>query len=450
MISEEQIIAYLSGEVRERFEDDVAKDPQSLRALVEQQKMDAALTMLLAQPERAQVKNSILAVIEGEAEVDVKSKIYERVEFETKRQAPAKSPGLWEWITSLPAPLQVVGLAMLATGVLLLLKPPMGENQIAHRGETNTVESPLKLPQKQPRDPVKWPFAAKSPWNAPIGSAAKYAEPVGVDLAAGIRMYDTQAVHPTIRASANASPNEMLLYRENEPQPVARVRVVKSQIPDSEMNFAVVSEDGKTIYDIVGGRRNGNDIIARRLVVADLTGSGMPGEYNAPTSTGFSDYAGSLCADDFNGPINRALGAVFHRSILARTPEGTAHVWPATRSPGGMASQVSPTGNLHVGTLLAIPLDVDLATIGVGNSGAAYEIAKAFQNFGLYLKKPHGGSPDGPQLGMCGDLRAANLPRDFPAQLAKVASYLKVVENNGPNSVGGGGTPGQPSAPEFK
>ncbi|MGB0580038.1 MAG: hypothetical protein ACPGVU_10080, partial [Limisphaerales bacterium] len=107
MISEEQIIAYLSGEVRERFEDDVAKDPQSLRALVEQQKMDAALTMLLAQPERAQVKNSILAVIEGEAEVDVKSKIYERVKSETKRQTPAKSMVPWEWIKSLPAPVQM-------------------------------------------------------------------------------------------------------------------------------------------------------------------------------------------------------------------------------------------------------------------------------------------------------------------------------------------------------
>ena len=60
MIREEQSIAYLSGELngheRERFEETVAKDPEALRALVEQEKMDAALTMLLAQPDRAQVK----------------------------------------------------------------------------------------------------------------------------------------------------------------------------------------------------------------------------------------------------------------------------------------------------------------------------------------------------------------------------------------------------------
>ena len=451
MISEEQIIAYLSGELRgperERFEDTVAKDPEALRALVEQEKMDAALTMLLARPERAEVKDSILAVIEGEAEVDVKSKIYERVRSETQRQAPAKSAGPWEWIKSLPAPVQLIGLAAFAIGMYIVGQPAKRSEQIAQKGATNELVLPVKLPDQQPRDPVNWPFAAKSPWNTPIGSGAKYADPVGIDLAAGIRMYDASSAHPTIRASSAAAP--IKIYRGNDPDPVAELRIDPNEVPASTRNFALVAADGKTLYDITGGQFSGNKIVANNVVLADLTGSGMPDEYNAPTSTGMSDYAGSLCADEFKGPIRRALGAVFHPSILARTSNGDAHVWPATRTPGGWA--LPPTGgNLHIGTLLAIPKDVDVATIGVGSSGPAYEIAKAFQNYGLYLKRPLGGSSTGPQLGMCGDLRSANLPRDFPSQLAKVAGYLKVVENNGPNSVGGGGTPGQPTAPEFK
>lgn len=454
MISEEQIIAYLSGEMegqeRERFEEAVARDPQALRALVEQEKMDAALTMLLARPERAQVKDSILAVVEGEAEVDVKSKIYNRVEYETKRQAPNQSKGVWEWIRSLPTPVQMAGLAVIAIGSFILGLPRAPESdQFAQNGGTNTVDLPVKLPPKQPRDPVSWPFAAQSPWNAPIGSAAQYADPIGIDLAAGIRLYDAHSAHPTIRASSAAPP--ISLYRGNDPNPVATLRIQPADVPGNTRNFAVVAEDGKTLYDVTGGQLNGNEIHANKVVVADLTGSGMPDEYNAPNDTGMSDYAGSLCAADFKGPIRRVLGAVFDPSILAKTTTGGAHVWPAVRTPRDLESRIGglrSDGNVHIGTLLAIPKDVDLATIGVGTSGPAYEIAKAFQDYGLYLKRPLYGS-SGSQLGMCGDLRTANLPPDFARQLARVAGHLKVVVNNEPNSVGGGGAPGQPLAPEF-
>jgi len=461
MISEDELIAYLSGQKsgpeKEAFELRLAQDPAALRMLVEQEKLDAALTAMLAPTDRERLKTSIMTLIEGPAETELKSRIREQVEHDTRRDnsAPASSAGgLWGWIKGLPAPIQLAALTAMAIGFFFLGQPPgTGRlTQVAPNPDTNSFQSPIKLPLKQPRDPVNWPFAATSPWNTPIGSAARYAEPTGIDLAAGIRMYDAHQAHPMLRASASSTTPSLHLYRRNDPTPVASVRIAPSDIPGATQNFALVAEDGKTLYDLTGARLNGTDIVANQIVVADLTGSGMPGEYNAPTPSGMSDYAGSLCADDFNGPIRRVMGAVFHPSILAKNLDGNAHVWPATHTPPNYEARfgaLRETGNLHIGTLLAIPRDVDLATIGVGTSGPAYEMARSFQNYGLYLKNPLFGSALGPQLGMCGDLRSANLPPDFNRQLARVASYLKVVENNGPNSVGGGGTPSQPAAPQF-
>lgn len=462
MITEEQLIAYVSGRLngteREQFEAQLAKDPEALRLLVEQEKMDTALSMMLAQPDRVPVKESIMAVIEGPAETEVKSKIYEQVEYETKRKklatGRASGGGIWSWFRGLPIPLQITGFAALALGFYYLGKPTGNDRlvQMNPSPTTNSFQPPVKLPDKQPRDPVNWPFAANSPWNTPIGSEAKYVDPVGINLAAGITLYDAGQVHPTVRASAAPGASLIRLYRQNESDPIASLRLEPDDLPTTTRDFALIAENGKTIYDITGAQLNGTNIIANNVVVADLTGSGMPAEYNAPTSTGFSDYAGSLCADDFKGPIRRALGAVFHPSVLAAKPNGSAHTWPATKTPGNYEARFGPLrqdGNLHIGTLMAIPQNVDLATIGIGTSGPAYELARAFQNYGLYLKKPLPGRTDGPLLGMCGDLRTANLPPDFGQQLARIASYLKVVENNGPNSIGGGGTPAQPTAPEF-
>lgn len=462
VITEEQLIEYLSGRMsgpeRERFEARLAEDPDALRQLVEQEKMDVALSMLLAKPGRTRVKQSIMTLIEGPAEVEVKSKIYERVEFETRRRGSATHDSscgsIWDWVKSLPIQIQLAGLAVMAIAFFYLGRPNERQ-QIAKgdpTGNTNEFRPPIKLPAKQPRDPVEWPFASSSPWNTPIGSEAKFTEPVGIDLAAGIRIYDAHQVHPTVRASSASTIAPLQLYRANDPNPVASLRIAPSDIPTNTRNFALVADDGKTLYDITGGQLNGADITANQVVVADLTGSGMPDEYDAPTATGFSDYAGSLCAADFNGPIRRALGAVFHPSVLAANSDGSAHSWPASKTPSDYQARFGAfrqAGNLRIGTLLAIPPSVNVAEIGVGSSGPAYELAKAFQNYGLYLKKPLAGSGNGPMLGMCGDMRGAILPPDFDQQLAIVAGHLKVVANNGPESVGGGGTPIRPLAPEF-
>lgn len=457
MIPEEQLIAWLSGDLagaeKARFEEQLARDPEALRLLVEQEKMDAALTMLLARPERARVRESILAVVRGPAGAEVKTGIHNRVAFETRHRTDPSRAGVWEWIKAWPVPLKLAALTALALLCFVLGQPPKKTDFAQPPGANEFPE----LPPKLARDPVAWPFAANSPWNTPIGSNARYAEPVGLDLGSGAVMVDAQGAHPLHRATAGDPVGE--IYEQGSATPLATTRLPVSRLPTADQRFAVVSADARTLYEIEWGHVEGNRLIAGRVIVADLTGSGIPPDHHAPTLSGLSDYAGSLCAADFTGPIRRALGAVFDATALAVRADGSAHTWPAPFTPRNLAAQMgglNPDGNIFMGSLLAIPPDVDLTQIGVGDSGPAFEIARALQDYGVYLKRPFAGQTPAAldpgrraPLIFCGDLSAVNLPPGFAQQLAMVASHLKVVINNDANNIGGGGKPRQPSAPAF-
>lgn len=456
MISDDQLIAYLSGQLqgpeRQRFEDQLAEDPAALRNLVEQEKMETALSMLLAQPDRSQVKDSILAIVEGPAEGEVKSRIREQVEFETKRKStpppPGRKRGFLAWFKELPVGIQLASLGAFAVLCFILGRPSGGGDQLAHKPGKPATTSRDKHPKS--RDPVAWPFAAASPWNTPIGSAASYAEPVGVDLKLGAIMFDSERVHPRLQAKAGDPVGR--IFSGNDPIPVATLPLPLDRL-NGASKFAIVSPDGKTLYDVSMGRRDGNDLRANLVRVADLNGSGVAPDYVATTPSGLSAYAGSLVESEFSAPIHRAIGAIADAGIISQRADGTANVWPAPRPPRNKGFNAG--GNLHVGSLLAIPPSVDVATIGVGDSGPLFEIARAMQDYGVYIKDTVVGNPSNidPQqpapLLFCGDLSNVTLPPDFQQQLALLTRHLKVVENNGPNRMGGGGAPRRPGAPSF-
>jgi hypothetical protein len=459
MITDEQLINYLSGQLqgpeRQRFEDQLAEDPAAVRQLLEQEKMEAALSMLLAQPDRSQVKDSILAIVEGPADGEVKSRIRDQVEFETRRKFSAresgKKRGFLAWFKDLPVGIQLASLGALALLCYVLGRPTGPANQLAQKpGKPGKPQLANWDRHPKQRTAVDWPFAADSPWNTPIGSAASYAEPIGADFKLGAVMFDSENVHPRLRATRSDPVGR--LYSGNDPNPVASLPLPLDRM-DGAAKYAIVSPDGKTLYDISGGRRDGNDVRANLVRVADLSGSGVAPDYVATTPSGLSVYAGSLVASEFAGPIHRAIGAIADAGIISRQPDGTAHVWPALRA--SKNASFNTGGNLHVGSLLAIPPEVDVATIGVGDAGPLFELARAMQDYGVYIKDTHYGTagnidPQRPApLLFCGDLSGVSLPAGFQQQLALLTRHLKVVENNGPNSIGGGGAPRRPGAPAF-
>ncbi|MBL6766258.1 MAG: hypothetical protein ISQ14_14980 [Verrucomicrobiae bacterium] len=440
MITEDQLCAYLAGEYRgaekRRFENELAETPEMLRALVEQEKFEAALTMMLARPERERLKASILEVARGPAGADLKSRLYERIEKENKRKtiprrAGFETPSWLDWLKMCPRPIWMTAVAAFALLVAYIVFPLSRDSRMAG----GKFVPPFKYPEKR-QGPLEQPFAPDSPWNTPVRSHARYAEPVGLDLSLGAAIVDAEGAHPVFYAAPGDPIGEIRVNGSSTP--VDRLPLPMNEIPDRMGKFAVVSPDGEWIYDILNGRREPDGIRAGKVVKARLDGSGVPPDYRAPTLSGLSEYSGSLCAADFRGPIRRALGAVFDPSALAKRPDGSLHVWPVDRPdelPARYAAEIRREGNIQMGTRLAIPPDVDIANIGVGDSGPAYEVAKALQVYGVYLKHPYDGNIPGTLEGgrrapiiFCGDLSGSNLPASFREQLARVATFLKVAE----------------------
>lgn len=447
MINEEQLIAYLSGEIRgkelERFENELAESPVALRQLVEQEKIEAALAMMLGMPDREQIRESVVAGVAA-ADRELKAQIQQQIRREAKEKAvadeKARRGGKWfGWFRRLPVPAQLGAMAALALVCFILGKPGDG------------LKSPGSLRWAKSRSTAEWPFASDSPWNTPIGSGAIYLEPVGVDLTLGAVFFDAEAVHPRLRSRRDDPVGR--IFENGMREPVATLPLPLTRMTN-EGAFAVISADGRTLYDILGGRVVGLDIRARQVAVADLLGSGVPPDYIATTSSGLSTYAGSLSAAEFTRPIRRALGAVVDPSIISRRADGSASVWPARRVPG---ESFTEGGNIHIGSLLAIPPEVEIREIGVGTEGPLHELAAAMQNYGVYVKDPHYGGARSPvnrderaPLLFCGDLGDVNLPRDFQRKLALITRHLKVVGNNTPSAVGGGGRRALPQAPGFR
>jgi hypothetical protein len=108
------------------------------------------------------------------------------------------------------------------------------------------------------------------------------------------------------------------------------------------------------------------------------------------------------------------------------------------------------SGTMPMGALLAIPPTVHIDQLGLSPRGLV--IARAAQDYGAYVVDRGGtgisilaelGNPD------IRWPRSADAPADWQ-DLEVIGSLLRRVTNNGPESIGGGGTPRAPFAPPFR
>ena len=144
MLSDDQLIAYLSGtlpvEERARVETELAGDPEALRRVLDQERLDVALKLLLnPAATREQVKASVLAGIRTPTHDASAEAVMKRVLLESGKNAwayrPApneKVPGLFEtlcaafgeWASSNRLRIVVYGsLAILVFGFFSLSMP---------------------------------------------------------------------------------------------------------------------------------------------------------------------------------------------------------------------------------------------------------------------------------------------------------------------------------------
>lgn len=116
-----------------------------------------------------------------------------------------------------------------------------------------------------------------------------------------------------------------------------------------------------------------------------------------------------------------------------------------------------------MGALLALKPDIDIESWGLKTEPARM-LARAFQDYGAYIvddpawdvyaimteQSPEGRFVEEFKRAWGFDFVDKSTTSPWALDIARIFSNLHVVANNGPNSIGGGGTPRQPLAPPFE
>jgi hypothetical protein len=145
---------------------------------------------------------------------------------------------------------------------------------------------------------------------------------------------------------------------------------------------------------------------------------------------------------------------------LYYSEERPGYKWPASaadryaNNPNHKNQYVGDNPNLVMGTLLAVPPDVTAKGLGLETEPGRL-LLKTLQGYGAYItedsgwdvwdiivergvmpefEKKYGFSLEG---------------QKWEAEVLKIAPHLKIVVNNGPESIGGGGNPLRPLAPPY-
>jgi len=317
--------------------------------------------------------------------------------------------------------------------------PPVGV--LPTTSTTALVPPTTALPRPvvgERREAWRWPFSPRSPWNAGVGSAAGFEDASGARTAALDRA--------DVTAWVNADQYSMPVYRAVDADPVATVHRagqpdVQYRIPNgarpaggTDADMHVVDPSGRWADESwrMQGRNPSWTVGYHQRV--DLWDIGFGTGVRASSASALGGLIRQWELD--RGEIRHALALAITGSQLAAGP-----VWPATSEDGDAAAAYH--GAVPMGTYAAIPAAIDVRGLGLSREGVA--LALAMQRYGVYVVDRSGAfalyaepSVHGAQL--------ADLRRD----VGVLRGYLRVVTNNGPFGVNGGGSPTVAPAPPFR
>ena len=344
------------------------------------------------------------------------------------------------------------------------------------------VPTPSPAPAPTARDPLKQPFATKSIWNMPIGSGAVYVPAnLSAALGSGMPQIDDERIifKPTAPLTAvnyssagwsganrcNATGGQMLNV------PIPTNYIVPNNIDNSSAAFLM--PDGRTIVQSQPLARCSAGGPATSYVAfpaVDIYGDGITGSHGG---SGLSAVGGSIRVGEMRpgqqGPKHALKVNVYAKQALYKcTTRADCYRWPATTSDGYAVGHYGTVGSnfnpaMKMGALLAIPSSVNISSLGL-ETEPGRQIAWTLQNYGAYIVDDTWGqafafnAENGPD----GSLRTqfqADYGTPFEIWSAGSTAWsrdvqrlivtLSVVDNNSPNSIGGGGTPRQPLAPPI-
>jgi hypothetical protein len=321
------------------------------------------------------------------------------------------------------------------------------------------------------RDPLTWPFSVNSIWNQPIGTGAVYvnagftpASNTSVDddwwivTSSGdpvTNVYDpnswTVRCGGTVWNSATAFPSALL---------------VPDAQPPNTPNYAsaILQPDGRTIqqYEPTARCAAGGPLFGYQAPTVDIYGDGT---YGGHFGSGLSSIGGTIRV----GELRPSAGAIHHALKLEAWAQTYYYYsasrpgfrWPADMADDYAASQYHGTNpSLTEGSLLAIPASINISSLGLATD-AGRKIAQALQDYGGYIVDDTAWDDFGiaMEINPTTSVRAQFLtdygyPIDaggtpFFNDVNTIFGALMVVDNNTPTSIGGGGTPLVPLAPEM-
>jgi hypothetical protein len=209
-----------------------------------------------------------------------------------------------------------------------------------------------------------------------------------------------------------------------------------------------------------------------KVANVDLYGAGITGAHGG---SGLSSIGGSIRVGEMR-PGQQGMRHALKVNVYSTLElyhcltRSDCYRWPATKADSYWSTygtKSGPNNNnsaMKMGALLAIPLNVNLSALSL-ETEPGKQMAWTLQHFGAYivdsfLSPDFGFSvEDGPGGSLAKQFQQdwgyslavrynANTP--WSRDLAKLRTALRVVNNNSPTSIGGGGTPSVPLAPPLQ
>ena len=331
------------------------------------------------------------------------------------------------------------------------------------------------------RDPAEWPFDARSPWNYPIGSDAVYEQitmPRWAARKGGYANIEWYSIPTYVAASSD--PLRAIYDRRGgrgapgTPAGVLRVPELARAAQGSDGHLNIIDDEHEWVHEFYHAERlPSGDLRSSGYVKNDLTGLGAGfAAWHGTVASGTSSLGGMIRKGELvagtgglGTGIRHALqGVVLTNSLNRNAPGGSPcpgpgcrpFVWPASSadSPAFKGAGYDVTGNVYMGSLLAIPRGVDISRLGIDDP-QALEVARAMQDYGVYIIDQ--GNIGGRLVVRIDPQAAGEIKRRdaFIAGLGIAVDALMVVTNshaNGraPATPGGGGSRRRPLAPPFR
>jgi hypothetical protein len=291
------------------------------------------------------------------------------------------------------------------------------------------------------RNPFRQPFASDSPWNTALGSLTRLEPVPTLRLERGLHI-ETREWSVPVYVAEPADPLRTLFHRDSG-QPAGQVGIAPS-LPagdgKDDRYLALIDARLDTAWELSGAAREPNgDYRAGEIARTSLHGTGWG--MSAPGHSGASLLGGLLRRGELARNVPHPLAVLVRAGAINRSDR--PFEWPATHALKRW-ELYGNAGNLRLGSLLALPSDLDLS----GLTGPAHVLAQALQDYGAYvvgtfntgqqdlvILAEHAADPD--------------LTPQTAAALAPLIVHLQRVANNTPETPGGGGTPRRPPPPPL-